>query len=202
MPVETGGSRRGPLGSPLDPDLVPPEPADLRPTPTGPPLSSEALGDDTEPQPGTEATIEQGKDQAADEPLPEFPAKHRDALEGLLYIGYLEDSFDWLAHHFKIRTLRVDELLDVALLHREYANSLGDVKAYQTILVAACVMSIDRKPLPIPMGETESELEAKFAVARRWFPWTIDAIYDKYMALEATAKEIIDSMGKALGSAA
>src|SRR5690606_3529884 len=122
---------------------------------------------------------------------------------GLLYIGRLTDDFYWLGHHFVIRTLTMGEIIEVGLLHKEYAGSLADVKAYQAAVVAGCVVSVDGKPLPMPLTNDpqDTELINKFQyVLRSWYPPTLDVVYERYLLLEARANQVIEAMGKAQGS--
>jgi hypothetical protein len=57
--------------------------------------------------------IMEGLQQPDDEPtsIEDFPPEIREDVEGLLWLGYLEDSFDFCGHQFVIRTLRGDEEL-------------------------------------------------------------------------------------------
>lgn len=161
---------------------------------------------DTEPQGSTQAEESPSAgtdipDEQTDE-LPEFDPRVREDFEGLMYLGRLTDEFHWFGHHFVIRTLTTGELIEVGLLHKQYANSLADVKAYQALVVAACVVSVDGKSLPIPISndKTDTELINKFEYVReRWYPPTLDAVYERLLLLEARVDEVIEAMAKAHG---
>jgi len=156
--------------------------------------------DATEPQPVIQ--VEMSKSDSPDETPEEFDPKFREDFEGLLYIGKLTDTFDWLGHRFVIRTLTTDEILEVGLIHKEYAGSLADAKAYQAAVVAACVESVDGRSLPIPLSNhpEDTSLINKFRfVNSSWFPPTLDAIYERYLLLEAKVARVIESMGKVSG---
>lgn len=168
------------------------------PTSSGPRPSSIAPDDPTEPQ-------QRAADEApsAQEPLPEFDPKVRQEFEGLLYLGRLTKTFTWMGHSFTIRTLTVGEVLEVGLLHKDYLNTYADVKAYQAAVVAACVMAVDGKPLPMPLTNTpaDTSLANRFQyVLRSWHPPVLDAIYEEYLVLEARVEEVIMAMGKVPGS--
>ena len=151
----------------------------------------------TEPHPVTQENEEES------EPLPEFDPAVRKDFEGLLYLGRLTDEFTWLGHHFVIRTLTVGEIVEVGLVHREFAGTLADAKAYQAAVVAACVESVDGQSLPMPLTNerTDTELINKFRyVMRSWFPPTLNFVYEQYLLLEAKVDRVIEAMGKARGS--
>ena len=131
------------------------------------------------------------------DPPPEFDPRHQEAFNGLMFIGALSKTFPWSGHTFTIRTLTGGELLQTALLQKEYRDTIADSRAYVTALVAACVVSVDGKALPQPIGPNEDPLEPKFRfVLDNWYSWTVDAIYEQYLLLEAEVNTILEAMGK------
>lgn len=176
---------------PLEEALLPSDFRDdpISSTSTGPEASSTA--------PPTEGTTpdESGGDE--EEALPEFDPRHREEFSGLLYLGALNDEFDWSGHHFKIKTLTQGELLEVGLLSRDYRDTLGDSKAYVTAFVAASLVSVDGRRVTNPLGPGETDAAANFTYIKdAWYPWTIDAIYERCMVLEGRVNEILQAMGK------
>lgn len=134
--------------------------------------------------------------------LPAFDPRYREDFEGLMYLGKLTDTFDWMGHRFTIRTLVTDEILEVGIVHKPYVGSLADVKAYQAAVVAACVESVDGRPISIPLtnNDEDTSLRNKFNYVRRnWFPPVLDVIYEKYLLLEVRVSEVLDAMKKASG---
>ena len=128
----------------------------------------------------------------------EFDPKYRNAFEGLLFIGKASRQFKWMGHSFKIRTPYVSELLELGQLHKPYSETVSDIKAYQALMIAAVIETIDDKPLPIPISQDMSGLEAKFHyIMKNWYPWTLDRIYEQYMLLDAEVQEVMNAMGKA-----
>ena len=122
-------------------------------------------------------------------------------LTGLLTLGCLSGWFDWCGHRIAIRTLTTDEELIVAQLIREYEGGLGSAKAYATAVAGLCVESVDRQPMPVPLGEHPNRpyqwALQRFNYARRWYPPTIDAIFDVFLQLEIRQKAVITELGKA-----
>lgn len=142
---------------------------------------------------------------AAGNALPTFDRRYQDEFEGLLYLGALTKSFDWLGHRFVIRTLTQEEVLTVALLIKQWSGTLGEAKAYTTAMAALAVVSVDDKPLPMPVGDGEGEFawaHQRFNYVRaNWFQFTVDKVYSEYLVLESKAQEVIDAMEKASGPA-
>jgi hypothetical protein len=123
-------------------------------------------------------------------------------FHGLLHIGELSSSFEWMGHKIVIRTLKVDEELMVASLTAEWAETIGGTKAAAAAICGIAVQNIDGQPMPVPLGESDSPMQwarDRFAYAQRWYPFTIDAIYARYLELEGRVREILDEMGKESG---
>lgn len=122
-------------------------------------------------------------------------------LTGLLALGCLSGWFDWCGHRIAIRTLTTDEELIVAQLIREYEGGIGSAKSYATAVAGLCVESIDHQPMPAPLGEHPNKpyqwALGRLNYARRWYPPTIDAIFDAYLTLEIRQKAVIAELGKA-----
>lgn len=131
-------------------------------------------------------------------------AWHED-FAGLLFMGALRGWFEWCGHRVAIRTITTDEELLVAQLTREYEGGIGGTKAYATALAGLCVEAIDHQPMPVPLGEHPGvpykwALE-RFNYAKRWYPPTIDAIFDAYLRLENRQREVMAEMGKSSAQA-
>jgi hypothetical protein len=126
-------------------------------------------------------------------------------FDGLLYIGELTASFEYLGHKIRIRTLRTAEELIVAELVKQWGDTIGGTKAYATALAALAVTDVDGRPMPTPLGEAGNSSQwayDRFIFAQRWYPFTIDEIYTRYLELEARVREILDGLGKASTRAA
>jgi hypothetical protein len=163
--------------------------------PTGPGPSSDALVQSTEPQPATDDGVE--SESQVPDPLPEFDPKYRRAFDGLLYLGKLTDSFEWLGHTFTIRTMTANEVLEIGLIHAPYVGTMAEVKAYQALVVAACVVEVDGRPLVIPLTDApeDTPLRNRFRyVIDHWYPPTLDAIYERFLLLEKQASDVIGAM--------
>ena len=139
------------------------------------------------------------------EKLPTFDPKYEQDFEGLLYLGALTKSFTWLGHTFVIRTLTQDEVLTVPILMKPWSGTIGEPKAYSTAMTSLCVVSVDGKELPMPVGDGQGDYAwafQRFAYAKaNWFQFTIDKVYSEYLVLESKARAVIEAMEKASGPA-
>lgn len=137
-------------------------------------------------------------------PVPEFEPSLREDWAKLTQLGYLQSKpLEFLGHTFVLRTLDIDTILAVGLLHAEFVGTIADLKAYTTLLSAAAVVSVDRKALAVPLGSEDRDLQGRFDVVKRWFPPTLDFVYEEYLKLEAQVDRIIAAMqeGHSLGGA-
>lgn len=152
------------------------------------------IGVPSEDEPGT-LRDEQGN------VLPTFNPKHAEPFIGLLYLGALAKTFDWLGHSFDIRTLRDGEKLAVATIIKPYVDTMGADRAYACAMTAMCTTGVDGEDLPIPIGETrkahEWGLQRFQYVKDNWFSYTIDQVFNEYLMLEDLARQVLDAMGKA-----
>lgn len=176
------------------------DPTTVRPSlPDPAQSSSSAPGDTPESHDGTDVSGEQTED--AREPLPEFDPKWREPFKGLLFLGALSKTYSWLGHEFTIRTLTTEEVLAVALITAKYEGTLGAQRAYVTAVVAMATQTVDGEHLPFPYKKDDlgnAYAEGRFNyVKANWFPYTIDAIYNHYLELEGTVREVLAEMGNA-----
>lgn len=148
----------------------------------------------------TESAINRSEDD--EEEVASFDPKHQLDFEGLLYLGYLTDDFVWMNHKFSIRTLTTAEYLEVALIHKRYQGSIGDIRCYTSAIVAACLERVDGKDLPAPLERStrDNQLSYRYEyITEHWYPWIIDAIYERFQLLEARVEKVLEAMGKASG---
>jgi hypothetical protein len=192
-----------------------PEPGDT-PSPAAPepegfaPYDPQAVQPTTSPTPSSEPPETHGGTSGEDganpegtaEPLPEFDPRHREEFTGLLYLGALTEEFDWAAHRFKIRTLTTGELGEIALALKPYEGVDADNRMYVNAVVAACVISVDGVPMPEPISKdpADTPFSNRFKyVLTYWHPPVVDAIYNRFFALEITVRQVLAAMGNRSG---
>lgn len=133
--------------------------------------------------------------------LPSFDPKYHEDFQGLLYIGALQDEFEWLGHRFVIRTLKDGEILAIGQIMKPYQDTIGQERAYANAIAALAVVTIDDKELPIPIGETgrvNEWAQLRFNYVRdHWFSPTVDEVYNQFVVLRDKATQVVDALGKA-----
>lgn len=130
-------------------------------------------------------------------PLDAFPDQVQKDVDGLAWLGYLEDEFDFCGHHFVIRTLRGDEELLAALVSKEFTETIAEAKAsiWATVALALLVVDGDEDFCP-PVGRSEKEYaRGRFRyVTSRWFWPTAIYIFNRYSALVERQLEAIQAL--------
>ena len=156
-----------------------------------------------EPQgPTEEPSAPQAAEQAAPEPeqkpLRQFDPRYREALTGMIYLGRLEDRFEWGGHAFHIRTLTAGETIEAGILIKPALGTRQEMKAHQAATVAGGLVSVDNQPLILPLGTDEITQQAKYVhLLKNWNALTIDMVYSRIYALEIEAKMVADALGEA-----
>lgn len=143
--------------------------------------------------------------EPVEDQAPAFDEKYKQPFTGLLYIGALTDKFDFLGHEIVVRTLLADDDLATGEVTKEWMGTAAAERAYITAVVAMCLVSVDGKEPPTPIGPDTS---TNYAWAYQRFNWvkanlfsaTIERIYQRYVALEQTSREVLEEMEKASGS--
>src|SRR4051812_18330419 len=75
--------------------------------------------------------------------LDSLPSQVRDRVDGLVWLGHLQDDFEFCGHHFTLRTLKADEDLLAGILAKKYSETLGQGKAWAWAHVALALVSVD-----------------------------------------------------------
>lgn len=153
-------------------------------------------------KPLTATEVDPTRKPEPEEPRPvEFDPRYREPLHGMLYLGAMKSRFHWLGHDFVIRTLTIAEYAEVALAAARYRDTDFAAKAYQAAVVAACLISVDGKDLPVvPVSADETDVVARVDyIMGRWFPPITDYVFAKFYELEVEVRDLLDAMGKVSG---
>lgn len=123
-------------------------------------------------------------------------------FEGMLYIGYLEDEYEVYGHRIRLKTLTTDDELEISLLIKPWEGTMGSVRAYQTAMCAATIVSVDGQPLPQPLTSAPADTPLRNAfdyLRANYRPPVINMIYEKILLLETRVGHVLDAMGKVRG---
>lgn len=145
----------------------------------------------------------QDQQQASHEgPFAGFDPEIRNDVEGLIWLGHLEDHFEFCGHHFVIRTLKADEELLATLVIKDYVDTFGQARAWAWARIALALVSVDGHDdfCPSLGPDKTAYAHARFNwVTSRWF-WPVgEYIFNRYVALERRQLDAIkrvDSLSK------
>lgn len=119
-------------------------------------------------------------------------------IMGLLNLGELEAKINVRDHDVILRTLKMDEELEVGLLVQPYQGTIEEGRALATALVAASIKSIDGKPVVSTLGPEENLLRRKFDYVRTRMYWpVIRILYEEgYIPLVDQQVKALDEFRK------
>jgi len=125
-----------------------------------------------------------------------FPDKWKLEFEGLLYLGYLEAPVTKIPfHHFVVRTLTVNDKLEIALATKEYQDTLGYGRAYRAAVVAAGLVSVDGRSL-IGTAKGTNVFKQKFDyVINSWYDGVVDILFREIDELEGKVLIVLQEIG-------
>jgi hypothetical protein len=127
----------------------------------------------------------------------EFPEEVNEDVDGLIWLGYLEDTIDYCGHEFVIRTLRSEEQLLASLVTKEYTDTLGQAKAWVAAHVGLALVSVDGDEEFCPKASFSKKdyARARFQyVTGKWFEPTINRIYNAYSDLLERQASVLEEM--------
>ena len=125
-----------------------------------------------------------------------FPDEWRKPFEGLLYLGYLHKQVDAIPFHtFVVRTLTVNEKLEISLITSEYQDTMGYGRAYRAAVVAAGLESVDGREL-VPANKGTNVFRQKFEyVINSWYDSVIDILFKEIDQLEGQVLKVLQELG-------
>lgn len=129
--------------------------------------------------------------------LASFPDDVREDVDGLIWLGYLEDGFDFCGHHFVIRTLRGDEELLAALVAKDYTDTLGQSRAWAWAQIALALVAVDHQDdfCPPAGPDKKSYARARFNyVTTNWYWPTAQYIFGRYAELLERQAAAVEAM--------
>lgn len=105
-------------------------------------------------------------------------------LQSLIYRGDLKDSVKVGPHEVRIKTLKVGEELEAALVADPWKDTAEAWRAMATASVAASIISVDGNPLVEGLGPKDETVEAKFDYIRKnWYWVSVKVVFDQYNEL-------------------
>lgn len=126
-----------------------------------------------------------------------FPDEVTDDVDGLLWLGFLEDSFEFCGHEFVIRTLRLEDEIIAGYVTKDYKDSISQAKAWVAAQVGMALVSVDGNENFCPqIGPNKKDFaRGRFQyVTKNWYEPTINYIYIKYVELVERQEAVLREM--------
>lgn len=130
-------------------------------------------------------------------PFDAFPDDVRSDIDGLIWLGYLEENFSFCGHDFVVRTLRGDEELLAGLVMKDYVETLGQAKAHVWSTIALALVAVDGAEdfCPKATPNKKDYARARFQwVTGNWYWPTGLYIFDKYNAMVKRQQAALDEL--------
>jgi hypothetical protein len=125
-----------------------------------------------------------------------FPNEWKDEFEGLLFVGYLQREITRIPFHkFVVKTLTINDKLEISLLTKPYLESVGYGRAYKAAVVAAGLVSVDGKEL-VSSNKNINVIKQKYDyVVNNWYDTTVELLYNEIEALENRVIIVLQELG-------
>lgn len=119
----------------------------------------------------------------------------------LINIGRKERVVDVFGRKIHLRTLTIEEELQISEITKQYIGSDGYPRAYRTAVVAGAIRTVDGQLLFSPISDEEDDniIRNKFEKLLRYYPLAVDQIYSKYREMELELLELVEKLGKSSG---
>jgi hypothetical protein len=129
-----------------------------------------------------------------------FTEEESELFRTLITVGCISETVDVFGHQIVLRTLNVDEDLQVGLIIKTFNDSLAFQRAYKTLMVAAAVRSVDGVPLIQALSmldETNANsVQLKFEKMKEYYPPVIDKLYTELTRIESRVIPLLSRLGK------
>lgn len=115
-----------------------------------------------------------------------FAPEEQEAVEGLTFLGRMEETVEWCGHYFVLKTLTGEEELLAGLITKEYLESAGQAKAWAWAQVAIALVSVDGDEdfCPAAGPDRVASARARFRyLTTNWYWPTCNALYGAFTAL-------------------
>jgi len=124
-----------------------------------------------------------------------FPDEWKDEFEGLLFVGYLQHEVTKIPFHkFVVRTLNINEKLEISLLTKPFQDTIGYGRAFKAAIVAAGLVSVDGQEL-IPSNRNINVVRQKYDyVTENWHDAVVDILYEEIDTLENRVMMVLQEL--------
>lgn len=138
------------------------------------------------------------QEQDSVDPFAVFSDRVRTPVEGLVYLGQIQETVEFCGHTFELRTLQPQHRFAISVAVQPYRDTLSEADAYQAAHVAMAVVTVDGQDYCPPIGPNlNSHVEARLKyVGKNWYGPTIAFLWSEYIKLEQKAVEAIQELDR------
>lgn len=126
-----------------------------------------------------------------------FPENIADAVDGLAYLGHLEQEVRFCGHRFLLRTLKAGEELEAALLAKDWQDTMGQMKAHAWAHLAASMVAVDGDEnfCPAIGPGTASHMRGKFQFMIDHWYWSVgEYLFGQFIDLTQRQVDAIEAI--------
>jgi len=130
------------------------------------------------------------------EGLAQFPPETQQAVDGLIWLGHLQEDLEFCGHSFVVRTLRGDEELMASALMKEYVETLGQSRAWVWAVISLALVSVDGNESFCPQAGPDrmAYARARFKyITQNWFWPVAAAVFQTYTDLQERQSEAMQA---------
>lgn len=129
-------------------------------------------------------------------PFAGFPEQVQLDVEGLTFLGYLQEEIEWCGHTFVIRTLNASDELQAALVSKEYLETFAQLLSYAAAHVGMSLVSVDGdEHFAEPLGPSDKNYaRTRFNFVVEWYRPTIEFLFEQYEKLKERQEKAFEAM--------
>lgn len=116
--------------------------------------------------------------------IEDFEPQIQEDVEGLMWLGHLEEEFTFAGHTFVIRTLKGDEELLASLVCKEFTETLGQARAWVWALISQSLVAIDGDEnfCPPISNDKRTNAKARFQYCCSNWYWPVAAVINQHFS--------------------
>lgn len=134
--------------------------------------------------------------------ISDFPPEVQADVEGLMWLGHLEEQYDFCGHQFVLRTLKGGEELQASLVCKEFNETLGQARAWAWATLSQSLEAIDGDREwcpPLTHNELQNARGRFNYLIKKWYWPTAAHLYARYNELverQAVAVQAMEDLSR------
>lgn len=138
-------------------------------------------------------------EQESTNPFAIFSEKVKEPVEGLTYLGHLEESVEFCGHTFVLKTLRPSEKAAVAMAVKDWRETLTEADTWGNALVGMSLVSVDGDDSFCPPAGPDPNSFARARLnyvtgPKGWHQPTLTFLLESMLSLEVKAAEAMSEL--------